>query len=76
MECHDPAGRRAKPAYPSLAGQPADYLQLQLELFKSGSRGGSEYAHLMEEIAPRLSDEQVRAVARYFASLPAQPREP
>lgn len=74
IECHDPAGRRAKPAYPSLAGQPAEYLQLQLELFKNGHRGGSEYAHLMREIAPRLSAEQARAVSRYFESLPAHER--
>src|SRR5690606_35878450 len=25
MECHDPSGRQAKGAYPSLAGQPAGY---------------------------------------------------
>lgn len=70
VECHGPAGRRTKPAYPLLAGQPADYLVLQLELFKRGQRGGSEYAHLMEQVAPRLSPEQMRAVALYFESLP------
>jgi cytochrome c553 len=71
VECHGPRGRRTKDAYPSLAGQPAEYLQLQLELFKEGKRGGSSYAHLMEEVAPRLEPEQMRAVAKYFESLSA-----
>lgn len=70
VECHGPAGRRTKDAYPSLAGQPADYLVLQLELFQQEQRGGSPYAHLMHEVAPRLKPEQMRAVARYFESLP------
>jgi cytochrome c553 len=69
VECHGPRGRKMKDAYPSLAGQPADYLVLQLELFKNQQRGGSEYAHLMHEIAPRLKPAQMRAVARYFESL-------
>jgi cytochrome c553 len=70
VECHGPRGRRMKEAYPSLAGQPAEYLVLQLELFKNGQRGGSSYAHLMEEVAPRLKPEEMRAVAKYFESLP------
>lgn len=74
VECHDPRGRRTKSAYPSLAGQPAEYLQLQLELFKAGHRGGLDYAHLMEDIAPRLSVEQMRAVSLYFESLPPRRR--
>jgi cytochrome c553 len=69
VECHGPRGRRTKDAYPVLAGQPAEYLILQLELFQNGQRGGSGYAHLMDEIAPRLDRGQMRAVAHYFASL-------
>jgi cytochrome c553 len=72
IECHGPKGKRTKAAYPSLAGQSADYLLLQLELFKESKRGGTGYAHLMEEVAPRLRPEEMRAVARYFASLPFQ----
>ena len=74
VECHGPRGRRTKDAYPSLAGQPADYLELQLELFQKGHRGGSKYAHLMHEIAPRLEPEQRRAVALYFEALPVSER--
>lgn len=69
VECHDPAGRQARAAYPSLAGQPADYLELHLKLFKDGHRGGAEFAHLMDKVAPRLEPDEMRAVARYFESL-------
>lgn len=74
IECHGPTGRRTKSAYPSIAGQPAAYLQLQLELFQSGRRGGSDHAHLMDEVAPQLSPENIRAVALYFESLPGATR--
>ena len=73
VECHEPGGRRAKPSYPSLAGQHSAYLQLQLQLFKSEQRGGSDYAHLMRPVASRLTNEQMRDVALYFESLPATP---
>lgn len=78
VECHGSAGRRTRPVYPLLHGQPAEYLELQLELFRQGARGGTEYAHLMQHVAPHLTAEQSRAVAHYFASLAvpeAQPKE-
>jgi cytochrome c553 len=71
--CHGPSPKRRNPAYPVLAGQYADYLLLQLELFKGQHRGGSEYAHLMSPVAARLSAEQMRDVALYYASLPPLP---
>jgi cytochrome c553 len=70
VECHGPTARRGKPQYPLLASQPAAYLELQLELFRNDSRGGSDHAHLMEPIASRLTSMQARDVALYFASLP------
>lgn len=69
VECHGPGAKRGKPDYPILVGQPADYLQLQLQLFKHQQRGGSAYAHLMRPIAARLTDEQMRDAALYFESL-------
>ncbi len=69
VDCHGPGAKRGKSAYPALAGQPADYLLLQLELFKKGHRGGSAYAHLMDPVATRLQPEQMRDVTLYFASL-------
>lgn len=70
IECHGPKGEQQKNAYPKLAGQYADYLVLQLELFKKNQRGGSAYKHLMHPVANRLEQEQMRDAALYFESLP------
>lgn len=72
LPCHDPSRSTRNPIYPELAGQYADYLVLQLELFKHEQRGGSAYAHLMRTVAVGLTSEQMRDVAVYFAALPAQ----
>ena len=70
-DCHGPASTPRNPAYPVLAGQYAEYIVLQLELFKKDHRGGSVYAHLMRPTADRLTSEQMRDVARYYESLPS-----
>jgi cytochrome c553 len=74
VECHGPGAKRGKPAYPTLAGQSAGYLQLQLALFKREQRGGSAYEHLMRPIASRLTEEQMRDVTLYFESLATSAR--
>ncbi len=73
LECHSSGGRRGKPEYPLLAGQPAGYLEQQLKLFRENQRGGSNHSHVMQPIAARLTDEQSHAVAHYFASLRQSP---
>ncbi len=69
IECHDPAGRSAKDSYPSLAGQPADYIVLQLELFQQKHRGGTSQSHLMNSFVERLDAEEIRALGVYFESM-------
>ncbi len=54
--------------FPFIGGQYALYLEQQLEQFKSGKRGGIT-ANVMEMIASGLSDDQIKAVADYFAGL-------
>jgi cytochrome c553 len=76
VDCHGPGPEPRNPAYPRLAGQYADYLVLQLELLKTQQRGGSPYVHIMHNVASRLKPEQMQAVARYYASLPAGPALP
>jgi cytochrome c553 len=68
-ECHGPGATDHNPAYPDLAGQDADYLFEQLVLFSENRRGGSPYAPIMQAIASRLSREQMREAAEYYASL-------
>ena len=70
--CHGPGSRSRNPIYPDLAGQHAEYLELQLELFKSNKRGGTPYAHIMSLIAGRLTAEQMQEVASYYAALAPQ----
>jgi cytochrome c553 len=67
--CHGPAAERGNPFYPDIRGQPADYIRKQLALFRSGTRGGSEYRDMMRPIALTLSDAEVAAVAHYYSSL-------
>lgn len=73
VECHGPGDAPRNPLYPELAGQYADYLALQLKLFKHGQRGGTAYAHIMDTVAQPLEPEDIRAVSAYYASLAARP---
>jgi cytochrome c553 len=72
--CHGPSTAVRNTHYPNLAGQYADYIILQLELFKKQHRGGSRYHHLMHPVAVRLTEEMMRDVAAYYASLPTESR--
>lgn len=69
--CHGPAAHEVLPMYPVLNGQRRAYLEMQLELFRDGKRGGSPYAHIMASIAEDLSPEDISAVANYYAEAKA-----
>jgi cytochrome c553 len=71
-DCHGPSETPHNPNYPMLAGQHADYLALQLTLFKQEQRGGTSYAHLMRRVTAGMNSEQMRDVALYYASLPRE----
>lgn len=68
-QCHGPSDHPRNTMYPTLAGQYADYLMLQLDLFANDRRGGSEFEAVMHPIADRLTPEQMRDVALYYESL-------
>lgn len=74
IPCHGPGAVPRNPLYPDLAGQHADYLVLQLELFKERRRGGTAYAPLMQLVVNGLAPEQMHDVAMYYASLAPAPR--
>ncbi|SIR01643.1 MULTISPECIES: c-type cytochrome [Acidiphilium] len=67
--CHGAGGLGIAPAFPRLAGQPAQYLENQLTDWQKGSRNESNL-HLMHNVAVLLSPAQIKAVAAYFAALP------
>ena len=68
--CHGANGEgNASAGYPMLAGLNERYLAAQLEAFRTGTRVNA----IMQPIAAELRNEEVAAVARYFAGLP-QPK--
>ncbi|SDS64844.1 Cytochrome c553 [Halopseudomonas xinjiangensis] len=69
IHCHGPSEAQRNRMYPVLAGQYPDYLALQLQLFAAGERGGTEYAEIMHSAAQRLTPDQMRDLAQFYASL-------
>jgi cytochrome c553 len=71
MACHGPDGRgMAGAGYPQLAGQWADYVQNKLKDFKNGTTWGDDTdAKIMPEIAHRLGDSDIAALASYVEGL-------
>lgn len=64
--CHSPNGAGIPSQYPRLAGQQAEYVATQLLNFQNGTRKNSPQ---MAEIASKLSDREIKAVADYIAGL-------
>ena len=74
VQCHGPDGRGIGEDFPPLAGQPAGYLEDQLKAWRAGQRPVGPQG-LMGHIAERLDADDLKAVAEYFAALPAAPKE-
>jgi cytochrome c553 len=64
--CHSPNGAGIPAQYPRLSGQHADYTSSQLVAFRDGIRKNSPQ---MSQIAGKLNDREIRAVADYIAGL-------
>ncbi len=64
--CHSPNGAGIPIQYPRLSGQHADYTTLQLKMFRDGSRANSNQ---MAQVAAKLNDLEIKAVADYIAGL-------
>ncbi|GAC1535340.1 MAG: hypothetical protein NVS2B4_15790 [Ramlibacter sp.] len=64
--CHSPNGAGIPAQYPRLSGQHADYTVSQLTQFREGVRNNSLQ---MTQIAAKLNDREIRAVADYIAGL-------
>ena len=72
--CHAPAGGGIPTRYPRLSGQHADYTFVQLQAFKAGTRGMDKEGkdangRVMAQIAGRMSEADMRAVAEYTTGL-------
>ena len=64
--CHSPNGAGIPAQYPRLSGQHADYTAGQLVAFRDGARKNSAQ---MAQIAAKMNDREIRAVADYIAGL-------
>jgi cytochrome c553 len=71
--CHGDNGISQTENIPSLAGQPDLFVQWQLIFFRSGTRKNEQ----MQPIVEQLSNEDVRNLGAYFASLkPPESKKP
>jgi cytochrome c553 len=64
--CHNPTGAGNPSQYPRLAGQHAEYIQAQLTAYRDGGRQNSAQ---MSQVAAKLNDREIRALADYVAGL-------
>jgi cytochrome c553 len=63
LACHGPNGNSVVPANPSIAGQPAEYITLQLAHFKSGLRVNP----IMQGMAATLQPDEMKAIGIYYS---------
>lgn len=74
VQCHGPGGVGVGPNFPPLAGQPAPYIEAQLKAWQRGTRH-NDPLQLMQHLSKALSEQDIHAVAAWFAAQPLPPRE-
>lgn len=67
VTCHGMDGQGTSPIFPNLAGQSEVYLAQQLKAFRSGRRQAPQ----MSIAVQNLSNQEIRELAAYYASLKA-----
>lgn len=71
ISCHGADGRSTMEGIPSLAGQPAGFITVQMILFREGIR----QVPAMMAPSDRKPDRDIEDIAAWFASLPPGPAE-
>ncbi len=70
MACHGPKGvGNAAAQYPALGGQHAAYTEKTLKDYRSGERKSVAGNNAMNEIAAKLTDDDIKALASYLQGL-------
>jgi cytochrome c553 len=64
--CHGPAGSGIPVQYPRIAGQHAEYTETTMKAFREGGRRNNA---TMQQIAARLSDAEIKALADFTQGL-------
>jgi cytochrome c553 len=67
--CHGEGGNSSNPQWPSLAGQPAQFISTSLFMFREGNRKND----LMTPMAKPLKNAEMNDLAAYFAAQKAAP---
>lgn len=68
--CHSPTGSGNGPAgFPALSGQHSDYIAVSLRAFRNDERTNDGDTRIMRDVASRLSDKEIDAVASYASGL-------
>lgn len=66
--CHGPTGSGLPAQYPRIAGQYQEYTEAQLKAFRNSERA-NDPNRMMQMIAIKMTDAEVRAIADYLAGL-------
>lgn len=69
QNCHGVNGNSTNPTVPRLAGQNPGYLRFQLAAYRAKLRPSP----VMQQVAARLSDQEIADVAAFFAAQPIGP---
>ncbi len=74
LACHGEKGQSDNPLVPSLGGQPAPYLLIQLYLFREGQRASAflkddQMIQVMSEMTKGFTDDDLRAFSDFLSKL-------
>jgi cytochrome c553 len=72
LACHGEKGVSENPEVPSLGGQTAPYLLIQLYLFREKQRS----VEIMNDVTKDFTDDDLRTFSDYLAKLPPPPAPP
>jgi cytochrome c553 len=80
LACHGESGQSETPQIPSLGGQPAPFLLIQLYLFRENQRASpfkkdDHMIQIMSEMTKGFTDDDLRNFSDFIAKLPA-PKPP
>src|SRR5262245_60714712 len=79
LACHGENGNSPHDAVPSLGGQPAPYLLIQLYLFRENQRASTykkddQMIEIMSEMTKGFTDDDLRKFSEFLSKLPPPPR--
>ncbi|NCA70085.1 MAG: cytochrome c, class I [Sphingobacteriia bacterium] len=69
QQCHGEDGVSAGATMPSIAGQPESYLRMVMQEWRTGTR----FSTVMGSLLAGFDEDQINAMAAYFAALPWTP---